>query len=70
LGWLGRDVITVLDFTREDLEVLFTEALNMEKYAKSRLNILNGKVLALRSLSRAPGLGLASKRQCSGLVVQ
>jgi aspartate carbamoyltransferase catalytic subunit len=47
LGWLGRDVITVLDFTREDLEVLFTEALNMEKYAKSRLNILNGKVLAL-----------------------
>ncbi|MCG2880361.1 MAG: aspartate carbamoyltransferase [Vulcanisaeta sp.] len=47
MGWLGRDVITVLDFTREDLEVLFTEALNMEKYAKSRLNILNGKVLAL-----------------------
>jgi aspartate carbamoyltransferase (EC 2.1.3.2) len=47
LGWLGRDVITVLDFKREDLEVLFTEALNMEKYAKSRLDILNGKVLAL-----------------------
>lgn len=44
---MGRDVITALDFTREDLELLFSEALNMEKYAKSRLNLLSGKVLAL-----------------------
>ncbi|WP_069806944.1 aspartate carbamoyltransferase [Vulcanisaeta thermophila] len=47
MGWLNRDVITVLDFTREDLETLFSEALEMEKYAKSRLNILSGKVLAV-----------------------
>ncbi len=26
MGWLGRDVISVLDFSREDLEALFSEA--------------------------------------------
>ncbi|MFP3305178.1 MAG: aspartate carbamoyltransferase, partial [Vulcanisaeta sp.] len=47
MGWLGRDVITVLDFSREDLEVLFSETLNMERFAKSKLNMLNGRILAL-----------------------
>ena len=47
MGWFNRDVVSALDFNREDLEVLFNEALEMEKYAKSRLNILEDKVLAL-----------------------
>ncbi len=45
--WFNRDVISVLDFGREDFEVLFSEALSMERYAKSRLDILSDKVLAL-----------------------
>ncbi|MGC9153552.1 MAG: aspartate carbamoyltransferase [Vulcanisaeta sp.] len=47
MGWFNHDVITVLDFNREDFEVLFSEAVNMEKYAKSKLDILSDKVLAL-----------------------
>lgn len=43
----GRDVISILDFTKEDLITLFKEAREMEKHAKSRINILQGKVLAL-----------------------
>ncbi len=47
MGWYLRDVISVLDFTREDIETLFVEALEMEKYAKAKLDILNGKIMAL-----------------------
>ncbi len=43
----NRDVISVLDFSKEDFEVLFSEALSMERYAKSKLDILGDKVLAL-----------------------
>jgi aspartate carbamoyltransferase (EC 2.1.3.2) len=46
LGWLNRDVISALDFNRDDLVALFNEAREMEKYAKSRLNILEGKIMA------------------------
>jgi aspartate carbamoyltransferase (EC 2.1.3.2) len=46
LGWLNRDVISALDFNRDELMVLFNEAREMEKYAKSRLNILEGKIMA------------------------
>ncbi|WP_054843256.1 aspartate carbamoyltransferase [Vulcanisaeta souniana] len=46
LVW-NRDVISVLDFSKEDFEVLFSEALSMERYAKSKLDILGDKVLAL-----------------------
>ncbi len=45
--WEGRDVITILDFTRQDLEELFSLAMVLEKYAKSRLDILSDKILAL-----------------------
>ncbi len=47
MSWFNRDVISVLDFGREDFEVLLSETLNMEKYAKSKLDILGDKVLAL-----------------------
>ena len=43
----GRDVISILDFSKEDLLTLFREAKNMEKYAKSKLKILEDKILAL-----------------------
>ena len=46
MGWLNRDVISALDFNREDLVTLFNEAREMEKYARSRLNILEGKIMA------------------------
>ncbi len=46
-GWQGRDVISVLDFKREDLEELFNLTMVMEKYSRSRLNILEDKILAL-----------------------
>ncbi|NPA69213.1 MAG: aspartate carbamoyltransferase [Crenarchaeota archaeon] len=45
--WHGRDVISILDFDRECLETLFNLTLVMEKYSRSRLNILEDKVLAL-----------------------
>ncbi len=46
MTWLNRDVISSLDFNREDLMQLFNEAKEMEKYAKSKLSILDGKVMA------------------------
>ena len=46
MTWLNRDVISSLDFTREDLMQLFNEAKEMENYAKSKLNILDGKIMA------------------------
>lgn len=45
--WLGRDVISMLDFSRQDLEELFSLALVFEKYAHSKVNILEDKILAL-----------------------
>jgi len=45
--WRNRDVISVLDFSRRDLEELFEVAKDMEKYAKGRVNLLTGKILAL-----------------------
>ncbi|ABW02504.1 aspartate carbamoyltransferase [Caldivirga maquilingensis] len=46
MTWLNRDVISSLDFTRDDLMQLFYEAKEMENYAKSKLNILDGKIMA------------------------
>ncbi|MGC8596528.1 MAG: aspartate carbamoyltransferase [Thermocladium sp.] len=46
-NWYGRDVISVLEWNREDLMDLFQEAQEMEKYAKSTLHILDGKVMGV-----------------------
>jgi aspartate carbamoyltransferase catalytic subunit len=45
--WRNRDVISARDFTRADLEELFETAKYMEKYAKSRLDVLRGKIMAV-----------------------
>jgi aspartate carbamoyltransferase (EC 2.1.3.2) len=45
--WRSRDVISARDFTRADLEELFETAKYMEKYAKSRLDVLRGKIMAV-----------------------
>ncbi|RLF24323.1 MAG: aspartate carbamoyltransferase [Thermoprotei archaeon] len=45
--WYNRDVITILDFSREELEEVFETADDMLKYSHSRLDILKGKVMAL-----------------------
>lgn len=45
-GFQGRDVISILDFTREDLEYLFSQAAKMEPYVKAHLDSLRGKVVA------------------------
>lgn len=42
----GRDVLSILDFTVEELEELFSLADEMSKYAKSKVEMLNGYVLA------------------------
>jgi len=44
--WFGRDVISARDFGREDLYELFEIAKYMEKFAKSRVDFLRGKVMA------------------------
>lgn len=45
--WRGRDVITMRDFGRGELEELFETAKYMEKYAKSRVDFLKGKIMAV-----------------------
>ncbi|MEM4632620.1 MAG: aspartate carbamoyltransferase [Pyrobaculum sp.] len=45
--WRGRDVVSSRDFSRADLEELFETAKYMEKYAKSRLDFLKGKIMAV-----------------------
>ncbi|ACB38982.1 aspartate carbamoyltransferase [Pyrobaculum neutrophilum] len=45
--WRGRDVISARDFGRRDLEELFETARYMEKYSKSRLEFLRGRVMAV-----------------------
>ncbi len=45
--FVGRDVISILDFTKDELLYLFDVAREMEKYRKSRTDILRDKVLAL-----------------------
>mgnify|MGYP000032261473 CR=1 FL=1 len=41
-----KDVITIIDITRDELETLFEETDAMLKYRRSKLNILHGKVMA------------------------
>jgi aspartate carbamoyltransferase catalytic subunit len=45
--WRNRDVISARDFTRSDLEELFETARYMEKYAKGRLDVMRGKIMAV-----------------------
>ncbi|RFA97435.1 aspartate carbamoyltransferase [Pyrobaculum aerophilum] len=45
--WKGRDVISSRDFTRHDLEELFDVAKQMERYAKSRVELLKGKIMGV-----------------------
>jgi len=55
--WRNRDVISARDFTKADLEELFETAKYMEKYAKSRLDVLRARLWRLRFLSRLPAQG-------------
>jgi len=43
----NRDVLSIIDFSIEELRKLFEVSLEMEKYSRSKLNILDGKVLSL-----------------------
>jgi aspartate carbamoyltransferase catalytic subunit len=45
--WRNRDVISARDFARSELEELFETARYMEKYSKSRLDVMRGKVMAV-----------------------
>lgn len=42
----GRDVISILDFTREEIEKIFSVATRMENSGKREQSILKGKLLA------------------------
>lgn len=43
----GVDVVSILDFSREDLELLFEYADRAQRFVKSKLRVLEGKVVAL-----------------------
>ena len=43
----NRDVLSIIDFSVDELKKLFEVSLEMEKYSRSKLNILDGKVLSL-----------------------
>jgi len=45
--FLNRDVISILDFSREDLELLFEIADRMRKYVRTKIDLLRGKIVAL-----------------------
>jgi len=47
VGFRGRDVIAITDFKPEELLQLFNVAREMEKYSRSRIELLKDKVLAL-----------------------
>ena len=47
MGFKSRDVIAITDFTPEELLHLFKVAREMEKYSKSRIDLLKDKILAL-----------------------
>lgn len=47
VGFKGRDVIAITDFKPEELLHLFNVAKTMEKYCRSRLELLKDKILAL-----------------------
>jgi aspartate carbamoyltransferase catalytic subunit len=40
----GRDVISILEFSRAELEKIFRVALRMEKSGKQELSLLRGKL--------------------------
>lgn len=45
--WVGRDIVSMLDVGKDELIELFWEAKEMEKYSKSRLDILRGRIMAV-----------------------
>jgi len=47
VGFKGRDIIAITDFTPDELLRLFNVAKEMEKYSKSRIELLKDKILAL-----------------------
>lgn len=47
MGFKGRDIIAITDFTPDELLRLFNVAKEMEKYSKSRIELLKDKILAL-----------------------
>ena len=46
-GFKNRDILTISDFNIEELELLFNEAMKMEKYSKDFLETLRGNIIAL-----------------------
>ncbi|MCD6510281.1 MAG: aspartate carbamoyltransferase [Thermoprotei archaeon] len=42
----GRDIVTIIDLTKEELEVLFEETDSMLKYKGLNLRLLEGKIMA------------------------
>ncbi len=43
----GRDIISIKDVTKEEMLAMFGEATSLEPYARSKSDILRGKVMAL-----------------------
>jgi aspartate carbamoyltransferase catalytic subunit len=46
LNFQGRDIISIRDFTREEIDYILTTTNLMEPFAKKSSNMLNGKILA------------------------
>jgi len=47
MSFRGRDIISMLDFTRGDLEHIFSLADDMFPFRKSGIGLLKGRVMAL-----------------------
>jgi len=43
----GRDIISIKDITKEEMLTIFEEATSLEPYARSKSDVLRGKVMAL-----------------------
>jgi len=46
LQFKGRDIVSIKDFTREEIDYILKTAASMEQTAKKGSNMLNGKILA------------------------
>jgi len=46
LQFKGRDIVSIKDFTREEIDYILKTAGDMEPIAKSGSNMLRGKILA------------------------
>ncbi len=61
----GRDIISIQDFSQQEIEHILDVTKTMEPIAKTGTNTLKGKILATLFLNPAPAPGSVLRLQCS-----